>query len=84
LSASIDISIEAARWSKFPAIERAVRGAIEAALAGSKAADAEVSVVLTDDARIRELNRTWLGKDKPTNGERRLAYRCTRLARRGE
>jgi len=67
LSASIDISIEAARWSKFPAIEKVVRGAIEAALAGSKAADAEVSVVLADDARIRELNRTWLGKDKPTN-----------------
>lgn len=27
----------------------------------------EVSVLLTDDARVRELNRVWRGKDEPTN-----------------
>jgi probable rRNA maturation factor len=27
----------------------------------------EVSVLLTDDARVRELNRVWRGADKPTN-----------------
>jgi probable rRNA maturation factor len=30
-------------------------------------ADAELSVVLTDDARIHELNRVYRGKDKPTD-----------------
>jgi probable rRNA maturation factor len=67
VSASIDISVEAARWAEFPAMEQTVRGAIEAALAENKATNAEVSVVLADDAKIRELNRAWLGKDKPTN-----------------
>nr|WP_201751924.1 rRNA maturation RNase YbeY [Microvirga arsenatis] len=43
--------------------------AAAAALAVSDAAGGafEASVMLTDDARIRELNRTWRGKDKPTN-----------------
>ena len=27
----------------------------------------EVTIVLTDDAEMRTLNRTWRGKDKPTN-----------------
>jgi probable rRNA maturation factor len=27
----------------------------------------EVSVLLTDDAAVRDLNRTWRGQDKPTN-----------------
>ena len=29
--------------------------------------DAELSVLLTDDATIRELNREWRSKDKPTD-----------------
>lgn len=29
--------------------------------------DAELSVVITDDATIRELNRDWRGKDKATD-----------------
>ena len=29
--------------------------------------DTEVSVTLTDDAEVREVNREWRGKDKPTN-----------------
>jgi probable rRNA maturation factor len=29
--------------------------------------DAELSVVLVDDARIRDLNRRYLNRDKPTN-----------------
>ncbi len=30
-------------------------------------ADAELSIVLTDDAEIRELNRVWRHKDSPTD-----------------
>jgi probable rRNA maturation factor len=63
----IDIAVDASRWSELPAVQERVRGAIEAALAFCESDDAEVSVVLGDDARIRELNRTWLGKDKATN-----------------
>nr|WP_321402889.1 rRNA maturation RNase YbeY [uncultured Desulfobacter sp.] len=29
--------------------------------------DHELSIVITDDAQVRELNRTYRGKDKPTN-----------------
>ena len=67
MSALIDISIESPRWADFPAAEQTVRGAIGAAFVAVEADGAEVSVVLADDARIRELNRTWLGKDKATN-----------------
>ena len=36
-------------------------------VAGRDGEALEVSVMLTDDAQIRELNRTWRGKDKATN-----------------
>jgi probable rRNA maturation factor len=66
VSERIEVSVESSHWSAFPAIEATVAGAIEAALAETDA-HAEVGVMLADDARIRELNRSWLGKDKPTN-----------------
>ncbi|WP_062014646.1 rRNA maturation RNase YbeY [Aureimonas sp. AU4] len=49
--------------------ETCVREAILAALAGAghAAARTEVSVTLAEDAAVRELNREWRGKDKPTN-----------------
>lgn len=67
MSPQIDITAEAAAWDGEPEAAETVRRAIEAALAQSDAADAGVSVVLTDDARIRELNRQWRGQDKATN-----------------
>lgn len=49
--------------------ETLVRDAILAALAGAdlSSLETEVSVTLADDAAVRELNREWRGKDKPTN-----------------
>ena len=41
-----------------------------AALGGldlEEALDGEVSVLFTDDEAVRELNRDWRGKDRPTN-----------------
>jgi probable rRNA maturation factor len=67
VSPTIDISIESPRWDELPGAEETTRNAIEAALADNGSTRVELSVVLADDARIRELNRTWLGKDKPTN-----------------
>jgi len=36
-------------------------------LSASGCPEGRLSILLTDDAGIRELNRTWLGKDRPTN-----------------
>ncbi|MGH6865718.1 MAG: rRNA maturation RNase YbeY [Methyloceanibacter sp.] len=47
-------------------VERA--GVAAFAAAGSGRPDpCEITVLLTDDAEMRGLNRTWRGKDKPTN-----------------
>ena len=45
------------------------RAALAAFAASSAAPDApcEVTIVLTDDDEMRELNRTWRGKDSSTN-----------------
>jgi probable rRNA maturation factor len=39
----------------------------EAGLGRANVGDAELAVMLTDDAGIRTLNRNWRGIDKPTN-----------------
>ena len=36
-------------------------------LSASGCPDARLSIVIVDDAAIREINRDWLGKDRPTN-----------------
>lgn len=36
-------------------------------LSASGCPEARLSILLTDDAGIRELNRSWLGKDRATN-----------------
>jgi len=65
MSAMIEFSVESPRWDAAAGAQQTIRTAIEAALAGEGAC--EVSVVLTDDARMRALNRAWRGKDAPTN-----------------
>lgn len=67
---SVALLIEAETWGD----EAAARAWIEPAVAaveetiGLEAPDGvELSVVLTDDDRIRVLNRTWRGIDKATN-----------------
>jgi len=65
----VDVIAEAAAWDEVPA-EDLTRRAVDAALDEAKAVlapGAEVSIVLTDDAHIRALNRQWRGMDKPTN-----------------
>ena len=67
---SVVIINEAGDWSAFAAAERAIERAA-AALADhprcGRARGAEASVVLGDDALVCMLNRTYRGKDKPTN-----------------
>ena len=62
----IDIEIEDDRWSRtVPEAEALTRQAAEAALAGERGDN--VTVLLTDDKTVRELNGRFRGKDGPTN-----------------
>ena len=62
----IDIQVASPLWAAQPRAEETVRAAIAAAASAHKA-ESEVSVLLTDDASIRTLNRDWRKIDKPTN-----------------
>ncbi|MCC6949207.1 MAG: rRNA maturation RNase YbeY [Bradyrhizobiaceae bacterium] len=67
MSTTIDFSVESPRWDNVTGAQKTIRAAIEAALESESARETGVSVVLTDDARMRALNRAWRGKDAPTN-----------------
>ncbi len=68
---SIDLAVEDERWeTAVPDLELLVTRAVEAGLAVAPErpeGPVEVSVLLADDETVQELNRTWRGKDKPTN-----------------
>jgi probable rRNA maturation factor len=67
----IDLAEPCALWrSRLPDVDTLCREAARAALASAEAAltgDAELSLVLGDDALVRSLNREWRGQDKSTN-----------------
>lgn len=67
---AIDVLVEADGWAALPDAEAICERAARAALIalGDEVPDpAELAITLTDDARIRILNRDWRAKDKPTN-----------------
>jgi probable rRNA maturation factor len=64
---SVDVLVQSDLWAAQPDAERVVRRAISAAAAGMLTRTEELAVVLADDGAVRELNRTWRGKDVPTN-----------------
>ncbi len=66
---AVDLMVEAEGWGALADPEALCRRAVAAALeaAGHGSAAAEISILLTDDAAVRLLNRQWRGKDKPTN-----------------
>ncbi|OYY73852.1 MAG: rRNA maturation RNase YbeY, partial [Rhizobiales bacterium 35-66-30] len=62
---AVDILVEDARWDGVPDAPALAERAAQAALAACGdgfARAAEMSVTLTDDARIRVLNRQWREK----------------------
>ncbi|WP_046861643.1 rRNA maturation RNase YbeY [Microvirga massiliensis] len=66
----LEISTEASGWeTSIPDLEERVGKAVDAAVAAvpSPPGEATLSVLLTDDAAIRELNAAWRHQDKPTN-----------------
>ena len=64
-----DVLIVAECWDAEADAEAVIRRAIEAAasMVENDVADAELAVMLTDDAGIRTLNNNWRKIDKPTN-----------------
>jgi probable rRNA maturation factor len=64
----IDIEVEAPAWTEaLPAAEALTRASAEAALAQEGADDEGVTVLLTDDETVRDLNARFRDQDKPTN-----------------
>lgn len=66
---AIDLTIDASAWSDrvADAEEIVLRAARAAYLNAGSDQAAELSLVLADDRRVRDLNREWRGKDSPTN-----------------
>lgn len=66
---AVEIAIESPLWEAFDAAPALAQTAIETALkhADAELDDAEVSLLLCDDAFIKTLNQRWRGQDKPTN-----------------
>ncbi len=67
MSVSIDIAVEAEGWKKIPGAENIAHRAAAAAFHDAGITEGEVSLLLADDARIREMNKRFRGKDQPTN-----------------
>jgi probable rRNA maturation factor len=66
----LDVMSGPGDWDPIGTIEAQARRAIEVAFAVAPQAPRvplEISLLLTDDAGMRELNRAWRGLDKPTN-----------------
>lgn len=70
MSPIVDIVHESPLWAGLADVDALVERAADAAIAAGAtpvAAQAELSVLLADDATLRTLNRDWRGFDKPTN-----------------
>ena len=66
----ISTLVECEAWNQHEGFEALASEVIVKAVAVTKvklARGAEVSLLLCDDGRIREINRAWRGLDKPTN-----------------
>jgi len=61
------IVVEDERWRKDPATLRLIRRAARLALDHPPRGKRSITLLLSDDRRLRQLNRQFRGKDKPTN-----------------
>ncbi|MBC6440624.1 MAG: rRNA maturation RNase YbeY [Rhodospirillales bacterium] len=68
-SVAIDLAIDDPAWlTALPGATSTARAALTAALdAACPGCPAEVTLVLADDGRVRDLNRAWRGIDRATN-----------------
>jgi probable rRNA maturation factor len=63
---AVEIVVESPLWRTRRDARAILQRAVAAAAAQCEACG-EVTIVLTDDKAIRKLNRTWRGRDEPTN-----------------
>jgi probable rRNA maturation factor len=65
----IEVVVEDVGWTaRLPQVEALVEGAAHAALdAVPSAPDGDIVVLLTNDAKVRDLNARFRGKEAPTN-----------------
>ncbi|GIL02845.1 MAG: endoribonuclease YbeY [Alphaproteobacteria bacterium] len=66
----IDIAVDAGAWPDKRRLRTIARRAVAAGFAAGDlccADGSELSLLCTDDARMRSVNRRWRGIDKPTN-----------------
>lgn len=65
---AIDLTVEAGAWPPQIELEAIARKAADCVLAEvTPTGQAELSIIFSDDTRIKALNSGWRGKDKPTN-----------------
>lgn len=79
-----DIATDGGDWDAVPGIDALVERALDAAAESCGlilAPGVGVSVLLTDDQRMRDINREWRGLDKATNVLSFAALPRDRLAR---
>src|SRR3546814_18903861 len=87
ISLEIAVSLHDTAWQDGCAdLEKRSRAAASAVLRHLKVEDGplELSLVFTDDAEQRALNRAWRNQDRPTNvrtEERRVGKECVRTCR---
>lgn len=70
MTLEVVLDVEAEGWAAVPDVEGLVDRAVDRARIRSGHpgdAEAEVSILLCDDATIQQLNRDWRGMDRPTN-----------------
>ena len=68
MSFSIDLQVDDPRWRKVRGLSTRLRHAATLALKRGKAGkSASLTILLTDDARLKNLNRDFRGKNSPTN-----------------
>ena len=68
MAVEITIQVESKRWKTLlKPYTKTVQNACSAALSARKIKKGELAVVLANDAFVRDLNKTYRGKNKPTN-----------------
>ena len=68
MSFTVDIGIDDPHWRKVRGLPAYLRRAVELALKRAKAGKSSaLTILLASDARLKELNRDFRGKNKPTN-----------------
>jgi probable rRNA maturation factor len=66
----VELVVGSELWAELADVEAVARRAVDAALAVARprlSEPCELSILLGDAATVRDLNRTWRGKDSATN-----------------